>query len=200
MATFADVVANLQDIGIFKFFLPFILMFAIFYGLLSKTKIFGDPSKDAGVTKINAIVSFVAAMFIMIFPTTNTFVMGGVNFAIDTFLGQFVGGALIFFVVVIVFLMILFMIASPFKKEGDKDDIPKNILPIAVAIGVVMVLALFLSSGGSQLFPGLNLGPISGPVFPTLGFGATVIDPSVIAMILVFAVMGLAVYWVTKKN
>lgn len=196
MATFADVVANLQDIGIFKFFLPFILMFAIFYGLLSKTKIFGDQKDDPQVVKINAIVSFVAAMFIMIFPTTNSFVMGGVDFAIDTFLGQFVGGALIFFVVIIVFLMVLFMIASPFAPK-DKDGKPnlqwEKIAPVAAIVGVVLIGALFLSSGGSQLFPGLNLN--LQPIF----IQSPTFDPSLIAMVLVIAVMAIAVWWVVKS-
>lgn len=195
MASIADVVANLQNIGVFKFFLPFILMFAIFYGLLSKTHIFGNPKDDPGVVKINAIVSFVAAMFIMIFPTTNSLVYGATNFAIDTFLGQFVGGALIFFVVIIVFLMILFMIATPLN-EGKPPNYAK-IAPIAAVVGVVMVIALFLSSGGSQLFPGLSLGPSYG--VPAFSFGTAAIDPSVIAVILVVVVMALAVYWVTKK-
>jgi hypothetical protein len=196
MATIADVVANLQDVGVFKFFLPFILMFAIFYGLLTKTKIFGDPKDDPGVTKINAIVSFVAAMFIMIFPTTNSLVYQGMDFAIDTFLGQFVGGALIFFVIIIVFLMILFMIATPLSKDHKTPEIA-SIAPIAAVVGVVMVIALFLSSGGSQLFPGVSLGPSY--AFPSFSFGATSIDPSVIAIIIVFLVMALAIYWVTKK-
>jgi len=42
----AEIVASAKGFGIFDFFIPFIIMFAIFYGLLYKTKIFGDPTKE----------------------------------------------------------------------------------------------------------------------------------------------------------
>ena len=54
-----------------EFFLPFIIIFAVVYGMLHKTRIFGDPAKDPTATKINAIIAFAFGLFIMVYPTRN---------------------------------------------------------------------------------------------------------------------------------
>ena len=54
------VLINLEKMGFFAF-LPFILTAAIFYGLLRRSKLFGEPEKNIVV---NAVISLVAAFMV----------------------------------------------------------------------------------------------------------------------------------------
>jgi len=185
MATIADVITNLENVGIFQFFLPFIILFAVFYGMLTKTKIFGEP-KEA--SKINAIISFAAAAFIMLYPTTSVAV-----FDLTDYLANFIGGSLIYFLGIIVAMITFFMIVTPLN-QGETPKFARA-GTVGAVVAVVLVIALFLSSGGTQIFPGLNLNLNTGFVGGG-GFGG--IDPSVLALILVVAVMAIAVFWIVK--
>lgn len=49
---FTILVANLNQLGFFGFFLPFLLMFSISYGLLLKAKVLGDNPKVIGVVSL----------------------------------------------------------------------------------------------------------------------------------------------------
>ncbi len=62
-------VQGLREMGFFDFFLPLILFFAIIYGALDKTKIFGDDKKD-----INAIIAFAISLI----AATTSWVLRGV--------------------------------------------------------------------------------------------------------------------------
>lgn len=187
MATIADVVTNLQNVGIFQFFLPFIILFAIFYGMLTKTRIFGNPKEDAGVNKINAVISFAAAAFIMLYPATSTAV-----FDLTDYLANFIGGSLIYFLGIIVAMITFFMIATPLSGGETKPFARAG--TVAAIVAVVLVLALFLSSGGTQIFPGLNVN-LSNIFVGGLFVG---VDPSVLALVIVLLVMAVAIYWVVK--
>jgi len=63
---FPEVIELLKEFGIFQFYLPFVITFAIFYGLLSKSKIFGDSDKDKRVRNINLFISLSAALFVLL--------------------------------------------------------------------------------------------------------------------------------------
>lgn len=186
MATIENVIANLDNAGIFQFFLPFIILFAVMYGMLNKMKIFGDPKEDKGVNRINSIISFAAAAFVMLYPTTSLAII-----ELSDFLANIFAGTLIYAVTIIAFMIVMFMIATPLNK-GQQPEFGRPVL-VGGVVAVVLIIALFFSSGGAQIFPGINYtGGGFGPVF--LGG----IDPSAIALILVLAIMALAVFWVVK--
>jgi hypothetical protein len=189
MATIENVVANLQNVGIFQFFLPFILIFAVVYGMLTKLKIFGNPKDDPGANKINAIVAFAFAAFIMVYPTTSLAVMD-----MTQFLANMAAGTLIYIVTIIAFLVVMFMVATSLGG-GKAPEFGKAGI-IGAAVAIVLVIALFLSSGGTQVFPGLNLN--LGVGFSGFGGGFAGIDPSVVAIVLVLLVLILAIWWVIK--
>ena len=78
-AVVGDVTSMLNywaDIGVFAYILPFLLIFAVVYGILSKINILGEQGKNKGV---NAVISvavgllalqfdYVPHFFSMIFP------------------------------------------------------------------------------------------------------------------------------------
>ena len=66
---FQEAIEPLRKIGFFDYYLPFILMFAIFYGLLKKSKIFGE---DKSAEKINLIISLSASFYVTIFTPVGT--------------------------------------------------------------------------------------------------------------------------------
>ncbi|MBT4114631.1 hypothetical protein HOD83_00350 [Candidatus Woesearchaeota archaeon] len=56
-----DTISFFKDFGIFDVVVPAIFMFTLFYGILLKTKIFGDPSQaTAGGTQISTIYGILA--------------------------------------------------------------------------------------------------------------------------------------------
>jgi hypothetical protein len=60
-----DSIGFLKDFGFFEVALPLVMIFAIFYGVLLKTKVFGDAGKDAKLLPLYAIVSFSASFFVV---------------------------------------------------------------------------------------------------------------------------------------
>jgi hypothetical protein len=64
---FTTTILKLQQMGFFKFLLPFIFTSAVFYGLLRKSQIFGPPEKNIVV---NGVVALSAAFMILAIPIT----------------------------------------------------------------------------------------------------------------------------------
>jgi hypothetical protein len=96
-----DTVTLLKDFGFFQVVLPLLLVFAVLYGILSVTKIFGDDDK---AISINAIVAFSAAFFVI----SSTEVVAMMNL----FLPQ-----ASFLLVISVFLLMLFSMFLGDPKE-----------------------------------------------------------------------------------
>ena len=59
-----NVIIRLNQLRFFAF-LPFILTAAVMYGLLSRSKIFGEPEKN---TAINASIALVSAFLVWAYP------------------------------------------------------------------------------------------------------------------------------------
>src|SRR3989338_6584950 len=60
-----DVLAQLQDIGLYDFLLPFLLIFTIVFAILEKTYIFGKTSDGESKRNINAIVALILGLVII---------------------------------------------------------------------------------------------------------------------------------------
>ena len=63
----ADILSKWEDFGVYAYLLPFLLIFAIVYGILSKAKIFGD---EKGV---NIIISLAVALLALLNDTVPEF-------------------------------------------------------------------------------------------------------------------------------
>jgi uncharacterized membrane protein len=68
-----ELLSQWEQAGVFSYMLPFLLIFALVFGLLSKINIFGnaqDPSKGKG---INAIIAIAVAMMALQFDVVSVF-------------------------------------------------------------------------------------------------------------------------------
>ncbi len=163
MATtpFETVILKMRDLGFFKFFFPFLLTSAIFYGLLRKSQLFGDPDKNIAV---NAIIAMVASFFVWAMP-----VILGVD--IETQLARFFAQGVGVTLAVMVALMIAGMFFPPdlAKSLSEKIKAPAFWGGVIVA-GILIMVIVFVSSGLYKvLFPqglGINW---SNDIFITLG-------------------------------
>ena len=126
MVYFGDLPTYLENWGFYDFVFPFLLFFAILYGLLEKTKIFGDSAKA-----VNIIVSATMSFFIVkITP---------LGYSLAEFLTQQSGLMAMFLYGALMFLIIGGLVGYKF----DEDDHIKKIMP-GVMIGVVLIaLVLF---------------------------------------------------------
>jgi len=121
-----NTVQLLKDFGFFQVILPLLLIFAVIYGILTVTKIFGDGDK---AISINAIVAFTSAFFVI----SSTEVVEMMN----SLLPQ-----ASFLLVISVFLLMMFSLfmGDPKKLFGDGtkwwSKIPLIIIFI-VFLGVV---------------------------------------------------------------
>lgn len=182
MATIGDVLEAGRKSGIFDYYLPFVLSFAIFYGLLEKSKIFGDSSKDKKVRNINVIIAFSASLMILVFTPLS---------ALVTFLGTMFTQTFVAIATMLAFILIFYMLVPP-SKEGEKSIFEKYAKHIAV-IAAVIVIAIFISSGGFGIFPGLPSIAIGSPGTPNFALSTEI--QLIIVLIIVTAVI---IWFLTK--
>lgn len=138
-STIEGIINTFKTIGVFQFYLPFLLVFAVLHGLLSKT----------GILKggLSAIISLVAAAFIMIYTPV------GITFA--QFLANFFAGSVIVILTIVVVVIFVTMLVSS-KIIPDPKDIFKTGGSIWLFMGIFAVIAaaIFFASGGLGVFPG----------------------------------------------
>lgn len=174
-------ILKLQELGFFTFILPFLLVAAIFYGLLRKSQVFGKPEDN---TAVNAIVALIAGFMVWAYP-----VITGV--VTEQLLADFFFKSSIITLVVMLGLLItgMFMPADLPKLIGEKLGTSKGlpviiigaVVVIGVAAGASGVLGLFLPAGFA--FGGLGGG----------GFGFAAIDQTTLLSIVMIVAMSGAV-------
>lgn len=139
---FQQTIELLRQLGFFSYFFPFVLMFAIFYALLTKSKIFGDP-KEKSVKRINTVISFIASFFVLaLTPLVD----------LAAFLSAFFGTLFMILVALLSFLIIAFMVIPSEDWEKNKGKYLKFLAPICA----IIVIAILLTSSGYSFFPTLQ--------------------------------------------
>lgn len=163
-----------QNAGVFDFYLPFVLVFAIFYALLTRSRIFGS---DAQGKRISAIVALVAGFYVVGYTP-----VGGVLINFASYLGNLFTSAAVIIVTLVVFLMIIYLVVPDINTKKFKGWWQVLILLIGL-----LVLAMFFNAGGGQIFGFVN----------NLGIGINFSgqDFAVIVLILITVAV---IYWLTK--
>lgn len=178
VSPFETVILRLGDLGFFKFLLPFLLTAAIFYGLLRKSKVFGEPHQNIAV---NAIVALVAGFMVWAYP-----ILAGVD--VTTQFSKFIFQSTVAMFTIIIGLLIagMFFPEDLPKKIGDVVKTGRGVAIVVVA-GIIVMTGILFSSGLSTLIvPSGIFNGVGG-----LGFGG--IDQTTLLSAIVILVMGAAV-------
>jgi len=121
MATdIGNVFRILQDTGFYEYILPFILVFAILFAILEKTKILGGDDQGTPKTNINVVLSFVIALIVIIQTEIVT--------VINTYLSKM---ALVI-IVILIFMLVLGMLGGDVSHAGGVPIIGIIIAILAV--------------------------------------------------------------------
>ncbi|MCS7135070.1 MAG: hypothetical protein NZ893_01355 [Candidatus Aenigmarchaeota archaeon] len=149
--TMHTLIKALQSQGVFEIYLPFLLTFALFYGLLRRIGLFkvvtgqNTSGEDSTSNKISAVVAFVAAMYVTIFSPA--------AIPISKFFATFFTQSSIAIVVIMVSIMLITMFFSlPFLDPTQRGRFTSNFLTYLFFAGLLIAIAMFISSGGVQLF------------------------------------------------
>ncbi len=160
----------LGSAGVAGLYLPFLLLFAVFYALFTKTKIFGESPK------IDILLSFIISLYIVALSPISGMI--GAWFAsIFAATGVVIVSAIIFFLVVGI------MIAPWWKSVGTTKHWWKLLLILGIVVAFLIVTGNVFSGvgpSGTVTIPGLSSQDI---VFLTL----------VIITILI-------IYWMSKPS
>jgi hypothetical protein len=166
MALFDVFISASQQAGIFSMYLPFILTFALIYGLLNKSGILGGgrPAKA-----LNAIIGFSVAFYVIAFTSAGT--------TIATFFSTFFTQTTALIVTTIALVLVLTVLAPIWGgKEGGIKFRGGGYVPLII---VAILLWSFSSSGGTTIFG------ISVPGGAGVGFGLSNQDIVIIVFIII---------------
>jgi hypothetical protein len=137
VSPFVAVINKLWEIGAFQFLFPYMLTSAIFYGLLRKTKIFGDPEKNVAV---NGVVALIAAFMVWAYP-----VIAGVDISVQ--LSTFFFQGMVALLAIVVILLAIGM----FLPENLPEQIGKRIggrgIGLIVIAGIILGGIIVVTSG-----------------------------------------------------
>jgi hypothetical protein len=174
----------LTSASIFELYLPFLFVFAVFYALLVKTKVFG---KGSYANRINAIVAIIIGLYVVVFsplgPTISMF-----------FADMFALGS-IGIVTLLIFVMVVGLLLGPFvTTEEGWNKLGKKMLPILVLLAFLFALGLFFSSATMSGLLGNAFGGVGG----TINFIGIELTGEDIALIVLIVITIIILYWLTS--
>ena len=117
-----NILSNLEQLGFFDYLLPFLIIFAIVFGILSKTNIFGDNNKS-----INAIIAIAVGLMALQFGLVSVF--------FSELFPRFGIGLSI--------LLVIMIILGLFRSDDEKWQ---NY--VLLGIGAIIVVAILIQSAG----------------------------------------------------
>ncbi|NOQ56017.1 MAG: hypothetical protein GQ477_04400 [Nanohaloarchaea archaeon] len=131
MAGMEILIGNMNTMGFYDFFLPFILFVAIVFGLLQKNKVFGDKETKS----IDSVVSMSVSFFIINYTAI------GLYFTTLFAIGATIIGALL------VGVIILGMVGIDLGGLLGENENKKMRIPIVAGAGVVVIILFLYASG-----------------------------------------------------
>lgn len=133
---------------VFEFYLPFLLTFTLFYGLMERVKPFGEHQ-----TRLHVIIALIASFYILLFSP--------VAVQISSFFANFFAETSLVIVTLLVGMMIVALLTGMGFKQEDWNKVWKRAFGGIVLLGFIVAAAIFISSGGLNLFGAAgNLGSL----------------------------------------
>lgn len=141
---FETVILRMWNLGVFHLLL-YMLTAAVFYGLLRKSKIFGEPKKNAAV---NAVVALVASLMVWAYP-----VIIGVDIVKD-FIIFFTQGLIAMMVIVIGLLTTSMFLPAGLAEQLKGLGLGKKFYGGILVVILLVAFGILISSGlGAIFFP-----------------------------------------------
>lgn len=173
MVNFNDAISLLIETGFTTVLAPFILIFAIVFAILQKSKIFhGGANEDNSARKINAVIAFVFGIFAVI----------SVN--VINFIAQSLATAAMAIVVILCALIILgLLLGDSYSSLFENQKVKYGIAAIVFLLTIVFLFSIFnIWEWISNQFGGFSAGS------ETIGM-----------VVLLGVVLG-ALYWITRSD
>jgi hypothetical protein len=171
---FRSVFSYWQQLGLVDVILPFLLLFAVVFGILQKVAIFTDEKdKTKPNKKVNAIIALALALLVVIPHVTGGY-PGGVD--IVDLMNRFLPQSTFVILAVLMVLLLIGLIGA---------EIPNAVSMLVGLIGVVAVGFIVLNA----------VSPYQLPLW--LQF---LDDPSFQALLIILIVFGLIVWFVTRDS
>lgn len=181
------VITILNDLGFFNVILPFMLVYAVMYGVLVRTQIFGDPfdTNSAKAKTVRSIISLVSASIAFL-------TVGSANVIIN--IREVVPYIVLYILIVFMLIMTIAVFYTPIgsiegnnNAKNEYEKYRKYILGVSIFIFAILILYAF---GIFSFASSSNI---------TSGFMYFIIQNiSFIAAIIVFLIMVGFVIWMTR--
>lgn len=189
MATFLGAIEILTSLGFYAYIFPFILIFAVSYGILANFKPFGDDQR------VNLIISMVIGFLFISFSKAVNFM----NMLTP---------------LIIIALIIMLLVIMAFKFGGISDATISGVLKHPAGYGLLIgVFLIIISMTVTYTQPQLleNFQPINESELSPEGFALTpqakmqqtvqtLFHPTIMAVVIMFMMFAVAVYMVTHKS
>ncbi|MEM5821084.1 MAG: hypothetical protein QXP34_02045 [Candidatus Aenigmatarchaeota archaeon] len=130
---FSNLILTLHELGFFRFLIPFILTSAIFYGLLRKSKIFGEPEKNIAV---NATIAISAAFLVSAAP-----IIAGIDIT------KYLSGFLIYTMFVIFAIIVIWFLPYIFFPTLRELQIIEKVNRKVILSLFFLTLSIFIIIG-----------------------------------------------------
>ena len=134
--TFGQVLETLRFLGFFDFLLPWLFTFAVVFGLLRSSKLFGEQN-----SRISAALALVVAFFVVGFSGP----------LLSSFFISIFGGASI----VIAGILVIVLFLGMFGKKPE-DIYKSGVLAVLVILGIVLWLLSIGAARGIGFLPLLS--------------------------------------------
>ncbi len=135
MGLFETMVQNMQRMEFFQYLFPFLLAFALLYGLMQY--VFGK--EKLGGSRVHALIAIVLAFFVMLYSSYNTWLYTFLTSASGVWLG---------FATVVLMLVLVLALAGVNIHDLLGDEKNKWIKYLVVLIIIYLVLMAILGQGG----------------------------------------------------
>lgn len=155
MTSFDNLIVAGKELGVFEVFLPFVLSFAIVYGILQKVKIFGD---DKVGRTTNLIIAVVLSVFVIGYTP--------VGVTVAAIFGTMFTGTMLTVVTLLGTIMVLFVLGKFMGIDIPGARSSKLWALVQVVVILVVAAIAFVYSGGLAFFglSGLQLSGLGIPI------------------------------------